>query len=746
MKLRFPTRQLFSSHAVRHFLVLTLTVSVDVHGQDPAKFVDPFIGTARGGNTFPGAVRPWGMVSVSPHNAPGAPSGYRSGGKTFAGFGHVHLSGTGCADLGSIILSASREPLRGNPVAPGCTMGAENATPGYYRVELVEPALLAEATAARRCGLTRFTSHREGSLNLFINAGESLALTGGGSVIINSPTDVEGSNVSGGFCGEANRQTVYFVARLSMSPDSCGTWVGTRLGNERRATASGTAMGAWFSFTVNDHQPLEVKVGISYVSTENARRNLDAEMPGWDFDAVRGEAGAEWNRQLSRVRAEGGREVDEVKFYTALYHMLIHPNVISDVNGEYPLMGRRGVGKNTDRERYTVFSLWDTYRTVHPFLTLLYPERQAAIISTMIDMQKESGWLPKWELAGNETYMMVGDPAVPVIADSYVKGLRDFDVGGGYEAMMKQSLATPDASTRAIRPGYDEYLRYGYIPFEQDTLKEWWVWGPVSTTLEYCLADWTMSQMAVGLGRGAEANELERRSQSYRNLFDPETRMVRPRRKDGSWLLPFDPVQTEGSGSWSGSGGPGFVEGNAWQYTWFIPHDIAGLTQLFGGPQAFVRGLNACFEEGHFTINNEPDIAYPYLFTYVHGEEHRTRRLVWEIMDRDFGTGPAGLPGNDDAGTISGWFVFSALGFYPACPGSGTYQIGVPLFPRAILNLKTADGSDREVVIERAGEPGVRPEISRVEFNGKVLRYSAIDHADLVQGGILRFISTAASR
>ncbi len=706
--------------------------------QDVTEYVNPFIGTVNGGNTFPGAVLPWGMVSVSPHNAVGAPSGYLHGEKFFYGFGHIHLSGTGCADLGSIILTASRGEIGPAPEAYKCTYTAEQATPGFYSVRLQEPEIRAEVTATIRCGLTRFTSLRNDKINILIDAGRSLSLLGGGSITICSKTEVEGYNIGGGFCGEANRHRVYFVAQFSEPAIANGTWMHNRLAQKTSAAVQDSAIGAWFRFATTANKSISVKVGISYVSIENARLNLDAEIPDWDFERIKTEARMAWQNELSRIRVEDGSRQELIKFYTALYHTLIHPNRISDVNGEYPLMGRTGTGKYIGRDRYTVFSLWDTYRTLHPFLTLVYPERQSAIIQTMIDMYRESGWLPKWELAANETHLMVGDPAVPVIADTYVKGINDFDVHAAYEAMKKPADSTTNNTAPPIRAGYHQYLQYHYIPFEQDTTEAWWVWGPVSTTLEYCFADWALAQMANKLGKTSDAEEFARRSHYYENLFDPKTQFMRPRLKNGGWLANFDPLQTEGSGTWSGSGGPGYVEGNAWNYTWFVPHDIAGLIDLFGGKAAFVQKLQDCFDNGQFTITNEPDIAYPYLFTYIPGEEHRTQRRVREIMNQQFSAAPAGLPGNDDAGSISGWFVFSALGFYPACPASETYQLGIPLFRKATIRLNNQYYSGKEFIIETRGQLSTNL-VKSVKLNGRRLQQYQIKHRQIVAGGRLVF-------
>ncbi len=724
---------------MKTFFVLSLLVTpVFVLAQDVTCYVDPFIGTANGGNTFPGAVLPWGMVSVSPHTAPGSPSGYLHDRETFYGFGHVHLSGTGCSDLGSIIITATEGPVRTEPEAYRCTLENQSAAPGFFTATLKEPGVLAEATVTTRCGITRFSAHHGGDINVLIDAGRSLNLMGGGAVTFRSDTEVEGFNVSGAFCGEANRQTVYFSAQLNRHSIAHGVWTGTGV-TERTSTSSrDSSVGAWLRFTLEAGESVVVKVGISYVSVDNARRNREHEVRDLDFDRVKSEAQAAWQRELGKILIDTDVREDMVKFYTALYHMLIHPNIISDANGDYPLMGRKGTGYYDHRDRYTIFSLWDTYRTLHPFLTLVYPERQSAIVRTMIDMYKESGWMPKWELAANETYMMSGDPAVLVVADTWLKGINDFDSEAAYTACRKPAT-TPGSESDPIRPGYHDDLTYGYIPFEQDTTEAWWIWGPASTTLEYCFSDWALAQMARSLGKNADVEEFTRRASFYKNLFDTTTQFIRPRRRDGSWLTPFDPLRTEGSGSWAGSGGPGYVEGNAWQYTWFVPHDIQGLAGLFGGGRALVDKLAQCFKNGQFTINNEPDIAYPYLFTYFPGEESRTRALVREIMTQQFRTGASGLPGNDDAGAISAWFAFSALGFYPACPASGEYRLGVPLFKRAVVALNPAYYPGREFVISLDGK-GQGTEKLSVELKGKPHGPAFIKHTDIVSGGDLRFV------
>lgn len=719
-------------------LLLLFTDLISAQQKNLTEYVNPFIGTANGGNTFPGAVVPWGMVSVSPHNSLSAPSGYLSGEDFFYGLGHTHLSGTGCAELGNIIVTATRATASSEPQNYKSKYSDEKASPGFYSVSLSDYKINIEATATERCGLIKFVSNEEGEINIIIDAGRSLGLLGGGMIEINSGEEVEGYNISGGFCGEENREKIYFSSKFSKECDSKFIIVNDKKINESSAEVTDSSLAVCYTFKVNKGEEIYLKTGISYTSIKNAELNLGTEIPEWDFEEVKKSAEGNWEKVLSRIIVEGGMSSDYTKFYTALYHMLIHPNIINDVNGDFPLMGQTGIGNYKDRYRYTVFSLWDTYRTLHPFLTLVYPEVQSEIIKTMIDMYKESGYLPKWELAGIETYMMVGEPAVPVIADSYLKGIKDFDIETAFEAMLKTTILNENEKAPPVRAGYHDLLKYGYIPFDQDMTNEWWAWGPVSTSLEYNFADWSIAQLAKYLGKENYYKEFYNRSMNYKNLFDNETKFMRPRLKNGNWLEPFNPLETEGSGDWAGSGGPGYVEGNAWHYTWFVPHDVNGLINIIGGEKIFAEKLTALFMNKQFTINNEPDIFYPYLFNYIRGREDNTKIIVSRILKNDFGVDENGLPGNDDCGTISAWFVFSALGFYPLCPASENYQTGIPLFYKSTIKLNKNYYSGEEFIIERKFTKN-STEINKIELNNRLLERLNITHKEITTGGKLNF-------
>jgi len=700
---------------------------------DLASFVDPFIGTAGGGNTFPGALVPWGMVSVSPHNAPTDASGYVKGKPFISGFGHVHISGAGCSALGNVVLMPTTGDAQFDPETWKSAYSNEQASPGFYQTQLTRYNISAAMTATERAGISRYsfpessTRSNDGN-NVFIDAAHSLNTASGGQIRVVSPTEAEGQSVGGGFCGSNTEQTVYFVARFSSPAVST---------QAHASNAAGKNDIAVFRFAATTRQVL-VKVGISYVSIANARLNLNGEIPAWDFDGVKLRARAAWNRELSRIETQGGTPEQKTIFYSGLYHALIHPSILSDRNGEYPTMGRKGVKRAQGYTRYHVYSLWDTYRTVHPLLTLLYPDRQIDMTKTMIEQAHEGGWLPKWELAGNETGVMVGDPASIVLASTYLKGLRGFDAQAAYEVARKGAMQLEGGNP--LRPGLRSYLKYGFIPQDYAQDKDGsWVWGQVSTTQEYALADWSLGQWAQALGKSADATEFARRARFWRNLYDVKTGFLRPRLINGSWQEPFDALSAEGGASWSGSGGPGFVEGTAWQYLFFVQHDIAGLSALMGGAEVFTARLQQSFDNGQFVLSNEPDMAYPYAFTYINAEAWRTQKLVRQQMALHFNTRPEGIPGNDDTGATSSWYLWSALGFYPFNPAADSYQIGTPLFSSVTLHVPHAGASDTKFVIRARNNAEKNPYIQSATLNGKPFNSTQLRHADILRGGVLNF-------
>lgn len=725
-----------------------------VSAQQPADYVNPFIGTSNYGTTNPGAICPQGMMSVTPFNVMGSKSNkfdkdsqwwstpYSADNNFFTGYAHVNLSGVGCPELGSLLLMPTAGELKVDYHEYGSGYKDEVAHPGYYSNLLTKYNIKTEATASMRTGLTRFTFPK-GQGNILLNLGEGLTNETGATVRMVSDTEIEGSKLLGTFC--YNPQAVfpiYFVMKVSKAPKQAGYWKKQRemkgveadwdiysgkykLYTKYNREMSGDDIGVWFTYDTDENEVIEVKMGVSFVSIENARLNMNTEQPDFNFDKVRAAAGQMWNDDLSRVQVEGGTQDDKTIFYTAMYHLLIHPNIIQDVNGEYPMMESLKVGHTTGN-RYTVFSLWDTYRNVSTLMTLLYPEKQLDIIRTMIDMYKESGWLPKWELYGRETLTMEGDPSIPYIVDAYMRGLRDYDIETAYEGMRKG--ATTPGEFNLLRPDNNDYMSKGYVP-----LRELYD-NSVSHALEYYIADWNLSLLANALGKKEDAKLFRERAMGYKHYYSKEYGTLRPILPDGTFYSPFDPKQGENF-----EPSPGFHEGNAWNYTFYVPHDIMGLAKLMGGPKKFVDRLQMVFDKGYYDMANEPDIAYPYLFSYFKGEAWRTQKLVRELLGKYYHNAPNGLPGNDDTGTMSTWAIFSMMGFYPACPGDLDYVLTSPTFNKVTIRLDKKFYPKGELVIESAHQTPEDIYIKEVTAGGKKLKGYTISQQELVNAGTLRF-------
>jgi len=705
------------------------------HAQEYSDMVNPFIGSSNSGNTFPGAVLPWGMVSLSPHNS-SSPSGYEFAREYINGFGNVHISGAGCPDQGGVIFMPVRVGNSLNPNDYQSHYSDEVASPGYYKVLLKEHSLVVECTATDRSTMARIKSPQSNEpFRILIDVSRNLGWRRGGAIeILNNGTTLRGFNTAGGFCGAGSQHNVYFYSTLSPRPDSIKLFKGNSALHTNALSGVDTSLVAvaYYSSAIED---VTMRTGISYVNTVNAQNNLELEQGDLSFEAINTFARSRWNSELSRITIETPNTDDKTIFYTALYHTLIHPSILNDVNGDYPAMGHDSIANSGNRNRYTIYSLWDTYRTLHPLLTLVYPERQADMVQSMVDMYHQNEWLPKWELASNETFIMVGDPAAPVIADTYLKGVRNFDYGTAYKALIKGASLT-DTGRNPLRPGLRSYLKYGYIPHD-DTSE--YVWGSASTTLEYNIADFSISRLAQAFGNVQDYMEYDKRSKSYKNLFDPQTGFIRPKLLSGKFYEPFDPLAENTIGGWPGSGGPGYVEGNAWHYTFFVDHDIEGLIALFGGAKPFIEKLEKTFAEKHFILWNEPDMSYPYLFSFVKGEQWRTYKYVTENLKTHFNNTPGGLPGNDDCGTISAWYIFSSLGFYPIATASNNYMMTIPHFSKSTIKLNPTYYPGKQLEIIRTGNLVDGPLKADIKLNAKTFKQSLISHYQLIEGGKLEF-------
>lgn len=730
-----------------------LFVGMCLHAQEPVDYVDPFIGTTNFGTCNPGAVCPNGLMSVVPFNVMGSADNkydkdarwwstpYDYTNSYFTGLSHVNLSGVGCPELGSLLLMPTTGELDVDYHHYGSKYEKETASPGYYSLQLTKYNVKVEATSTLRTGLTRFTFPK-GKSHILMNLGEGLTNESGAYLRRVNDREIEGMKLLGTFC--YNPQAVfpiYFVMRINKAPQQTGYWKFQRKMNGIEAEwdkdngkyklytqygrdLAGDDIGAWFTFDTEDNEQIEVAVGVSFVSMENARQNLEVEQHGAGFDEIHASARKQWNDDLSRITVEGGTKAQKTVFYTALYHTLIHPNILQDVNGEYPAM-ETGETKTTKNNRYTVYSLWDTYRNLHQLMTLVYPERQIDMVRTMIDMYKEHGWLPKWELYGRETLTMEGDPSLPVIVDTWMKGLRDFDMETAYEAMRKS--ATLPGKDNLMRPDNDDYMSKGYVPLREQFDNS------VSHALEYYIADYALYTLAKSLGKKADADLFYKRSMGYKHYYCKEFGTFRPILPDGTFYSPFDPLQGQNF-----EPSPGFHEGNSWNYTFYVPHDVKGLARLMGGQKKFVDKLQMVFDKGYYDPANEPDIAYPYLFSYFKGEEWRTQKTVRELLAKYFTPKPDGIPGNDDAGTMSAWAVFSMMGLYPDCPGVPEYTLTDPTFDRVTIRLNPEFYGKDQLVIEKKGNGSAEGYIQKIELGGKKTGYR-IHHNDLVKAGTLTF-------
>jgi predicted alpha-1,2-mannosidase len=697
---------------------------------DYTGFVDPFIGTGGHGHTYPGATVPFGSVQVSPDTRltgwDGC-SGYHYSDSLLYGFSHTHLSGTGCSDYGDILfmpaIGGPRLPRagggnRGSGYASPFSHRDEVATPGYYRVKLGKGNITVELTATKRAGFHRYVFPKSDSATVLVDLEHRDPVIDSRLRFV-SDTEIEGSRRSKAW---AEDQRVYFVARFSKPFSTRRIAVNDRL-RPGAAEASGTNVKGYVSFKTAAHEAILVKVGISAVDVDGARKNLEAEIPGWDFESVRADAREAWNEALGRIRVVGGTRAHMVTFYTALYHAMLAPNLYMDVDGRY--RGRDLEIHHADGfTNYTVFSLWDTYRAEHPLLAIIEPGRTADFITTFIAQYEQGGALPVWELAGNETNCMIGYHAVPVIADAYLKGIRDFDAAKALEAM--------EHSAERDDRGLERYRELGYIP--ADTEGE-----SVSKTLEYAYDDWCIAQMAKALGKEREYSRYIERAQSYKNIFDPKSGFMRAK-MDGAFLSPFDPAEVNVN----------YTEANAWQYSFSVPQDVGGLIDLMGGREHFAAKLDSLFSMstkttgtelpdisgliGQYAHGNEPSHHIAYLYCYA-GKPWKTQERVRKIMDGLYGAGPAGLCGNEDCGQMSAWYVLSALGFYPVTPGSDIYVIGSPVFKEASIDV----GGGRRFVIRTRGGSADNVYVQSAALNGKPYGACFIRHADIASGGELLF-------
>ncbi len=747
-----------------------------LHSQSPASFVNPLIGTREMGHTFPGAAVPFGFVQLSPdtdtvpydrdgrYNPPVYRycAGYQYLDRTIVGFSHTHFNGTGHSDLGDFLVMPQVGRLRLNPgTADRPETGyrsrfrkeTEHASPGYYRVHLDGPDVEAELTATTRAGFHRYTFPASDSARIVLDMEHGIYNYDGkvlwSMVRVHNDTLVTGYRITRGW---ARTRYIYFAmifskpfaaygCRNDEQPVYRGFW---RKFNQQEnfPEMAGRKLKAWFGFATGRGEQVGVRIGLSAVSMDGALENLQAEIPHGDFDRTRREAEAAWNRELGRIRIDAPAD-RKVNFYTALYHSLLSPVVYQDVNGLY-----RGIDHQVHRAEgfthYTTFSLWDTYRAEHPLLALLYPERTSDMVNSMLAHfdQSPEHLLPVWSHHGNENWCMIGYHAVPVIADAYVKGIRGFDAVRALRACMTTADNT-------LLEGVGDYRKLGFVPDEK-------VANAASITLEYAYDDFTLASFARAVEQdpptpdtvrqwaGELAERFRLRSGNYRNLVDPSTRFVRSKRSDGSWKSPFDPLSTHGQG---------FIEGNSWNYSFYVPHDVPGLIASMGGEKPFIRRLDSLFTMhlddryfsetedvtrdgliGNYVHGNEPSHHIAYLYNWT-SQPWKTQQQIHRVVDAMYRNRPDGLCGNDDCGQMSAWYIFSVLGFYPVCPGTTLYAIGSPCVGGAEIDLP----GGKKLTIRVKGADNKYTCIRSVTFNGKPLAGLFLDHAIVSAGGTLDF-------
>ena len=719
------------------------------HFNDYTQYVNPFIGTqtdetgALSGSTFPGATMPQGMVQLSPETEQMVTwdpcSGYDYNKDVIYGFTHTHLSGTGCTDLIDVSLmpaskAVSPEELKAADFGQHYNHSKESAQPGYYQVFLQESGVNVELSATTRTGIHRYT-FPEGKPQTVVFDLDRMTFRGDAYYsgrryydIIQAQIRIVDDHTIEGYrvvCGWAKLRKIYFRAEFSKPiVNHLLMNGGLNVGNSN--VVNGRTLRAALSFDPADGQELMVKVAISPVDNEGARKNMLAEAQSWNFDEYVQAAHDVWQRELSRIDVEGTDEQKTI-FYTGLYHVLMQPNTMSDVDGRYMTTNFEIKQMPKGQVYHSTFSLWDTFRAAHPLYTLIAPNIAAQFVRDMVLHHQTYGYLPIWDLWGQDNYCMIGNHAIPVLADAILAEIPGIDVEEAYQAMV-------ESSTRShFNSPFEVWEQYGYMP---QTLQE----ESVSITMEQAFDDACVAMVAKKLGKTEDYERFYRRSMFYKNLFDLETGFFRPKDEKGNWIKDFDPLSYEQ---------PCFVEGNAWQYMWFVPQDPQGLIDLFGSKKAFLKKLDENFSLtatsgevngnasgfiGQYAHGNEPSHHTVYLYNFA-GKPERTQELVEQVRSEFYRATPCGYAGNDDCGQMSAWYIFSALGFYPFHAGSAEYIIGTPLFTKATLHLENG----KDFVISAPNKTPKRIHVKSVKLNGQPIKDWKITHQQIMEGGILEF-------
>jgi predicted alpha-1,2-mannosidase len=709
--------------------------SLGASGSSPYRLVDPHIGTAHDGQTFPVVGLPFGMTGWTPEtrsNEDHCISPYYYKDVQITGLRGSHwISGSCTQDYGSVTLMPTTGELHVEAAGRASSFRHEQEvmSPAYYSVVLDRYATQVEMTGTLRSGMMRLRFPEGADAHVVMQPN---AKNGEGFVRIRADRNeivgynpvhrlYQGSGKSAGFSG-------YFVARFQQPLQETGVWCDTQIRPGEKEQLGGCKhLGAFATFSHWHGRPLLVKIGTSFTSLDEAEKNLDAENPGWDFEKTRRAAEGAWKRLLERIAVKGGTPEERTVFYTALYHASLAPHIVNDADGTYAGFGQEGKPHNAGRGAYyDDYSLWDTFRALHPLLTILDPGREEQMVQSLVDKGEQGGYLPMFPAWNNYTGEMIGDHAVAVIADAYAKGLRHFDVAEAYRLILQSAMTTPTESKyengegrRALAP----YLRYGFIPLEDPVLHAYHRGEQVSRTLEYAYDDSLAADMAQALGKTTDAVALRARGGNWRNVFDPAVGFVRGRHEDGTWVEPFRPEKEY----------PYITEGVPWQYSFFVPQDVPGLIQAMGGEGRFIDKLDGLFAAKLYDQGNEPSHHLAYLYNDA-GAPWKTQSHVREILEKEYRTGPEGLPGNDDAGQMSAWYVLSAMGFYPVCPGKPMYELASPIFSRVVIH----QANGRDFTILAPGASAKNRYIQSMSLDGHPYARYEISHGAIVGGATFR--------
>lgn len=704
--------------------------------EDLTQFVDPRIGTGGHGHVFYGANVPYGFIQLGPTSIPQSwdwVSGYHVSDSTVIGFPHTHLSGTGIGDLHDInVMPVVGEVTYSRGDASSYETGLwsysdrskEVVTPGYYRTHLSRYNVDVELTATKRVGFHKYTFlGNESPAIVFdmVNGGCWDKTTEAVIRVVNDST-VSGYRYSKGW---ADDQRVFFRAEFSRKFDNVEFIVNDSV--KEGDMAKGAQLFARVNFAAGNQEPVYMKVALSPTSEEGAQLNMQTELSGWDFEKTIAEAKAAWNKELNKVKVYTTDEASKKIFYTSLYHTLFAPSEFCDVNGDYYGADKQ-MHKGEGFVNYTTFSLWDTYRAAQPLMTILHPEKMSDIINTMLHIHQQQGKLPVWHLMGCETNCMVGNPGVPVVADAILKDIKGFDTELAFKAL-KESSMLPER-------GMEHRIEYGFIPADKMT-------EAIAYDMEYAIADWAVAQAAQKLGKQEDYKYFLKRSKSYKNYFDASTGFMRGKMLDGSWRTPFSPYA-------SSHREDDYCEGNAWQYTWLVPHDVEGLVECFGSKEAFVNKLDSLFLAngdmgeasspdisgliGQYAHGNEPSHHTVYLYTLV-GQPWKTADRIKEILHTMYTDQPDGLSGNEDVGQMSAWYILSSFGFYQVEPAGGKFVFGYPNFDKVEIAVPAG-----KFVIERENKGQQNNYIQGIVLNGTEYKKPWIEYADIMKGGELKFL------